>query len=120
LRRHLGRAANETSGGGVVNGIQRAGHNEWRIPMRRGGEATLAPAARPANRGPRPRAINRQERAAQTIRMTARHSLAQLLTMRTTIRQPDGMRGRARLSLTLAAALAIASLANALCLWALI
>lgn len=88
--------------------------------LRRGGEATLAPAARPANRGLRPRAINRQERAAQTIRMTARHGLAQLLTMRTTIRQPDGMRGRARLSLTLAAVLAIASLANALCLWALI
>ncbi|MGB3273322.1 MAG: hypothetical protein WBA66_10535 [Xanthobacteraceae bacterium] len=40
--------------------------------------------------------------------------------MQTTIRQPDTPRGPAHLSLALAAALVIASLTNALCLWVLI
>jgi len=72
------------------------------------------------NRQPDSKPLFPQERAAKTIRMTAAFRFAQLASMQTAIRQRDTSHGRARLGLTLAAALAMASLANVLCLCAFI
>lgn len=52
--------------------------------------------------------------------MTAVRRFAQLASMRTTIRRQDPSRDQARLGLALVAVLAMASLANALCLCAFI
>lgn len=78
-------------------------------------------AAPPGRIGtPDSKPLSPQERAAKTNRMTAVRRFAQLASMRTTIRRQDPSRGQARLGLALVAVLAMASLANALCLCAFI